>query len=237
MTRPQGIHHLALSTGDMKTQLTFFTEVLGMELVALFWMHGVKGAWHSFLKLNDQSFLSFVHMPAMVGLPQELGISHAPHAGGPSSGGTMQHLSLRVKDEAELLQMRDRIRGHGVPVFGHLEHGMCQSIYFSGPEGLNLEVACAGELEAEAWLDPEVVALCGISASELARMTSPPSFVPTESPVPQPAFDADKPHPSYPEHIYQKMLGMTDDEYTARFSEPTPPMVLYAQKQAAAAKH
>jgi len=233
MTRPQGVHHLALSTGNMKAQLAFFTEVLGMELVALFWMHGVKGAWHSFLKLNDQCFLSFVHMPAMSGLVREVGVTHPPHAGGASAGGTMHHLSLRVKDEAELMQMRDRIRAHGVPVFGHLEHGMCKSIYFSGPEGLNLEVACHGELEPGAWLDPEVIALCGISDDELARMTSPAPFVPSATPIQQPAFDADKPHPIYPEHIYEKMLRMPDVEYTARFSEPTSPRELRERQKAA----
>jgi catechol 2,3-dioxygenase-like lactoylglutathione lyase family enzyme len=31
MNQPNGIHHLALSTGDMKGQVEFFTEVLGMH--------------------------------------------------------------------------------------------------------------------------------------------------------------------------------------------------------------
>ena len=60
MTKPNGVHHLALSTGNMKEQLTFFTDVMGMELVALYWMHGIEGAWHGFLKLNDSSYLAFV---------------------------------------------------------------------------------------------------------------------------------------------------------------------------------
>ena len=30
-----GVHHLAISTADMKGQLTFFTDVLGAELKAL----------------------------------------------------------------------------------------------------------------------------------------------------------------------------------------------------------
>ena len=36
-----GVHHLAISTADMKSQLTFFTDVLGAELKALYWMHNV----------------------------------------------------------------------------------------------------------------------------------------------------------------------------------------------------
>ncbi|MBU6272284.1 MAG: VOC family protein, partial [Betaproteobacteria bacterium] len=33
--RPNGVHHLALCTADIKQQIDFFTDVLGMELVAL----------------------------------------------------------------------------------------------------------------------------------------------------------------------------------------------------------
>ena len=58
-----GIHHLAVATADIKRQIEFFTDVMGMELVALYWMHGVEGAWHGFLKLNDSSYLAFVQTP------------------------------------------------------------------------------------------------------------------------------------------------------------------------------
>ncbi len=40
--RVQGLHHLAISTADIKSQIDFFTDKLGMELVALYWMHGAK---------------------------------------------------------------------------------------------------------------------------------------------------------------------------------------------------
>ena len=36
-TQPNGVHHLALATGDIKQQIAFFTDVLGMELVAFYW--------------------------------------------------------------------------------------------------------------------------------------------------------------------------------------------------------
>jgi catechol 2,3-dioxygenase-like lactoylglutathione lyase family enzyme len=217
------MHHLALSTRDMKTQLTFFTEVLGMELVALFWMHGVEGAWHDFLRLNERSYLSFVHMPEMRNLDPVTGLTHAPHQGGASVGGSMQHLALRVDSPAEVLAMRDRLRSHGIQVFGQIEHGMCTSIYFAGPEGLNLEIACQEEFEPEAWIDPEVVALCGISREELARMRMPAPFVQPESPVPQPATNPDKPRLGYSEKAYARMVAMPDAELTRAASHARPP--------------
>ena len=42
MSGPNGVHHLAISTADVKQQLEFFTDVLGTELKALYWMHGVE---------------------------------------------------------------------------------------------------------------------------------------------------------------------------------------------------
>ncbi len=42
MNKVDGLHHLAITTADMKSQIAFFTEILGMELVALYWMHGVE---------------------------------------------------------------------------------------------------------------------------------------------------------------------------------------------------
>ena len=227
MTHPSGVHHIALSTANMKEQIAFFTQVLGMELVALYWMHGVEGAWHSFLKLNDKCSLSFVHLPDMVDLKPELGLTHAANAGTPSAGGTLQHLSLRVETEADLLHMRDRIRAHGVPVFGAIDHGMCKSIYFAGPEGLNLEIATPGieAIDPKSWIDPEVVEFAGIAPEELAEMTSPPAFERREQPVPQPAYDSTKPHLTYPHDVYQKMLNASDEKIAARSTFTDPPVL------------
>ncbi len=37
MTQPNGVHHLALMTADVKSQIAFFSDVLGMKLKALYW--------------------------------------------------------------------------------------------------------------------------------------------------------------------------------------------------------
>ncbi|MGB3738919.1 MAG: VOC family protein [Pontixanthobacter sp.] len=217
-----GIHHLAISTADMKAQIAFFTQVLGLELEALYWMHGVEGAWHGFLKLNDQCSVAFVQMDGTDAHERALGSSHAAHGGAPSSGGTMQHVSLRVSSSDELLAARDRIRQHGVPVFGPIEHGMCSSIYFAGPEGLNLEVAWSdGAIDPKQWIDPEVAALAGIDAEELATYRAPPAMADTDGPVPQPAYDPVKPHMAYPEKQYEKMLTLPDSHFASdEFASP-----------------
>src|SRR5271170_7911375 len=204
MTKPDGLHHLAITTADIKTQIAFFSDVLGTELVALYWMHGVKGAWHGFVKLNDHCSIAFVETPDIAKIPRTIGSTHAGNPGAPCAGGAMQHLALNVRDDDELIAMRDRIRSRGVAVFGPIDHGFCKSIYFAGPENLSLELSTSqSAIDARAWIDPEVVKLAGISEMELARYKSPARYEGAGGMVPQPAYDPNKPHMVYPEKRYQ----------------------------------
>lgn len=224
-TKPNGLHHLALSTGDMKSQIAFFTDVLGMELVALYWMHGVEGCWHGFLRLNETESVAFVNTPNNASIEPVMGVSHPGNPGESSAPGTMQHLSLNVDSMDELMEMRDRIRSRGVAVAGPIHHGFCSSIYFGGPENLALEIATSHEMEhplgGKTWIDPEVVALAGISDEELARYMHPKAYDGDRN-LPQPEASPDKPAmhfaPDAPD-----FTQMPDDVVTEMMSETTPP--------------
>lgn len=222
---PRGVHHLAISTADIKSQIEFFNDVLGLELVALYWMHGVEGAWHGFMRLDDSSSLAFVQMDAIGEIDAIPGVTHAGNGGGTSAGGTMQHVAFDVDDFDALLAMRDRIRSRGVNVLGPIRHGMCDSIYFAGPEGLTLELACSVEpIDGDHWIDPEVVGLAGISADELARYRSPAPFERPAEPLPNPPIDPDKPHMAYPPKVYQALMSMPDEQVIERLSVTEPPV-------------
>ena len=90
----EGLHHLAICTSDMKGQIEFFTDKMGMQLQALYWMHGVENTWHGFLRLNDESSLAFVSNPDIPNIPTQLGTTHAGNPGANSAAGTMQHLAF-----------------------------------------------------------------------------------------------------------------------------------------------
>jgi catechol 2,3-dioxygenase-like lactoylglutathione lyase family enzyme len=210
----EGLHHLAICTADMKAQIEFFTDKLGMELQALYWMHGVENTWHGFLRLNDESSIAFVCNPEIGKIPVTLGETHAGNPGANSARGTMQHLALKVKDHDELMAMRDRLRSKGVPVMGPIDHGMCFSIYFAGPENLSLELSYSEEpIDNEAWIDPEVVALAGISEEELARYKQPAGYQDQGGEVPQPEVTrAEGPHMSnYPPGVYEQIMAIPDE--------------------------
>ena len=231
MNKVEGFHHLAISTANMKEQIEFFTDKLGMELVALYWMHGVENTWHGFLRLNDESSIAFVSNPEIGKIEMRMGETHAGNPGANSAGGTMQHLALKVKNHDELLAMRDRLRSKGIPVLGPADHGMCVSMYFAGPENLSLELSYSNEpIDHRAWIDPEVVALAGISESELAAYTNPADYTDQGGAITQPGADAPGPHMTYPEEIYPLVIG-TPDEVIWSNSEKEPPVTIDAKAE------
>jgi len=226
MNKVEGLHHLAICTADIKTQIEFFTDKLGMELVALYWMHGVENTLHGFLRLNDESSIAFVANPDIARIPKRFGETHAGNPAANCAAGTMQHVALRVKNHDELLAMRDRLRAKGVPVLGPMDHGFCASIYFAGPENLSLELSYSeAPIDAHGWIDPEVVAIAGISAEELERYKHPAPFTDSQGSVPQPDLaTAPGPHlTNYPPGRYEAMLS-TPDEVVWNIVDNQPPV-------------
>lgn len=219
---PNGVNHLALSTRDMKGQLEFWCDVLGLPLKALYWMHGVEGTYHGFVELADDSYVAFVQHPDNA-KDIELGVTHAGGPGEPVTAGTMQHVAFNVDTFEDLMALRDRIRDRGVQVFGPIDHGFIQSIYFAGPEGLALEVACGSAIPVEQWVDPEVQDLCGISGAELERLKYPAEYTRPAESVPQPSSDTGMPR-LMPEDHYDMVMGLPDQVVWDRMSETTPPV-------------
>ena len=224
-TQANGVHHIALSTADMKGQVEFFSDVLGMPLVAIFPMHGVPGGTHCFLEASAHCLVSFVQLPAIADIEIEYGKTHAGSGALPSAPGTLQHLALNVDDLEELLTLRDRIRSRGINVLGPVDHGMCQSIYFAGPEGLTLEIASSQDpIDPREWIDPEAADSVGIDSETLARYASPEAFARPAEPISQPPYDPAMPHMRYPQAVYDRLLQMTDEQVAAAVSFSEPPV-------------
>ncbi len=225
MIKANGLHHLAISTADIKAQIEYFSDVLGMELVALYWMHGVEGAFHGFMSLNGTASVAFVQTPENAHIAPQIGVSHSGSPATPSAPGTMQHVAFNVDDDTQLLAMRDRIRARGIQVLGPIDHGFCKSIYFAGLENLSLELSTSrAPIDARAWIDPEVVNLCKISAEELARYKKPASFADRAGAIPQPPVDPTKPQQVAMPKNFSDLLSLPDDQVLAIASITDPPV-------------
>ena len=222
--QPNGIHHIAIMSADMKAQLTFFTQVLGFPLVGLFDMHGVPGAKHAFLKMDEASYFSIVEMEGIADIPATVGITHAGTGAGKCAAGVTQHIAFRAPDQAGLLALRNRIRSHGIAAIGPIGHGFCQSIYFAGPEGLTLEVSAQmTSVDPARWVDPKVLHSCAITEEEAEAMLNPMPC--TVSGVAQPAYDAAVPNMAYPPELLKHIIATPDETITAQGSYNEPPVL------------
>jgi catechol-2,3-dioxygenase len=84
---------------------------------------------HIFFRMDDGSYVAFFELPESPAMGRD---GNTP--------AWVQHLALRVADEAALMRNKQRIESHGVEVLGPVDHGICKSIYFFDPNGHRLEL-------------------------------------------------------------------------------------------------
>ena len=140
----RGVHHLALTTEDMKTTTDFYVRVVGMPLVHAMKVPAGLGSGpgnrgnppyerirHYFFDMGNDSLLAFFEIPA----------GAEPAAKRDAIGG-MQHCAFAVTPR-NLIKLRRRLKANGVPYSGPIDilPGL-KSIYFYDPNGIRLE-ACS----------------------------------------------------------------------------------------------
>ena len=141
--RTRGVHHLALTTEDMRMTMDFYVGVLGMPLIhAMKVPPGLgKGSGnrgnppfenlrHYFFDMGGDGLLAFFEIPR----------GARPAADRDAIGG-MQHVAFTTTS-AEFDALRERLREAGVETRGPIETlpGVF-SLYFFDPNGIRLE-AC-----------------------------------------------------------------------------------------------
>jgi catechol 2,3-dioxygenase-like lactoylglutathione lyase family enzyme len=132
----KSLHHVAYRCRDAKETVDFYTRVLGLEYAMALAEDRVPSTgephpyMHVFFRMDDGSYVAFFELPDSPGMGRD-----------PNTPAWVQHLALRVPDEATLLGCKARIESHGVEVLGPVDHGMCKSIYFFDPNGHRLELA------------------------------------------------------------------------------------------------
>jgi catechol 2,3-dioxygenase-like lactoylglutathione lyase family enzyme len=135
MVQYQGIHHLALATNDMDKTVRFYRDILGMPLVATSGNRPGRSYRHYFFQLGPQQTIAFFEWPGML---EEF---HKP-AGLPARGQVQfDHVAFGVASVAELEKLRQELQHKGLEVTEIIDHGFCQSIYFTDPNGIALEAS------------------------------------------------------------------------------------------------
>lgn len=140
----RGVHHLALTTEDMKMTTEFYVKVLGMPLVHAMRVPAGLGTGpnnrgnppyeeirHYFFDMGNDSLLAFFEIPK----------GAEPQTNRNAIGG-MQHVALTVTPE-RFDDIERRLNENGVPHSGRIPQlpGLL-GIYFYDPNGIRLEFAC-----------------------------------------------------------------------------------------------
>ncbi|RWR05655.1 SMU1112c/YaeR family gloxylase I-like metalloprotein [Paenirhodobacter populi] len=121
-----GFHHVALICGDYAVSKAFYTEILGMRIIAETWREE-RRSWKLDLALPDGSQIELFSFPDAPPRPTR------PEARG------LRHLAFRVRDIEDTIAA---LAAHGVP---------CEPVrtdeitgqrftFFADPDGLPLEL-------------------------------------------------------------------------------------------------
>ena len=151
----EGVNHLALVTKDMNETVKFYTEVLGMDLLATIvapkivntdynWGNA-ENARHYFFDMGNGSLLAFFEFP------------HVPD--NYARQGQMHHLSFTLDSLDSLHEMQARLREHDVTVTDEVDHSFVKSIYFKDNNGIQLEFSAwvRALTEEDYYRDPNLV--------------------------------------------------------------------------------
>ena len=165
----QGVHHITLVGADRQTSIDFWEGVLGMPFV--FEQPNLDNAAESHLYFDpgDGRLITSSRRGAH-GRPE-------PHADRPR---LRHHLAFALS-EATFAQAVERLDERGIRTAACKDRGFMDSIYFSDPLGLLIELASyrfeppAGHTHADVLLEAHR------SASSAATTTSPRSTWPTPS--------------------------------------------------------
>ncbi len=130
MIRFNGIHHLAMVTGDMDRTVRFWRDLLGMRLVVRL---GKPGYRHYFFEVSEKDMLLFFEWPGVEPVSEK---DHGYPVPGPV---VFDHVSFGVEALEDLWDLRDRLAAADFWVSEVTDHGHMHSLYSFDPNGIPIE--------------------------------------------------------------------------------------------------
>lgn len=130
------IHHVAYRCKDAKETVTFYKEVMDMDLVLAIAEDQVPSTkapdpyMHIFIDAGMGNILAFFEIP-----------NSPPMGRDENTPDWVQHIAFEVADMAALMAAKEQVEAAGLDVLGPTDHGIFKSIYFFDPNGHRLELA------------------------------------------------------------------------------------------------
>ncbi|MBD3894530.1 VOC family protein [Halomonas sp. ML-15] len=136
-----GYSHVGVSTHDMEGTIYFYTNILEFKRVLdeLTRINEGGALRQVYFDVGGAQYIVFMEPKDIEGIASnyDAGINGA--LGLP---GGMYHFSFRVNDIGELESWREKLEAHSVDVSSIIDLGHASSIFFSDPNGIQLELSC-----------------------------------------------------------------------------------------------
>jgi catechol 2,3-dioxygenase-like lactoylglutathione lyase family enzyme len=148
-----GFNHIDLATKDMAATRAFYEGILGFPVVRsdIIEFEGQGQAQHVFFDCGDGQMIAFATSDRM---PKDLDTSINKGLG---LQGAVYHFAFEAKSLENLKALKASLEAKGVAVRGVEDHeGWCRSIYFTDPNGLQLEYCCLSRKLTEDDAKPQV---------------------------------------------------------------------------------
>lgn len=119
------IGHVHLKVSDLDRALTFYRDLLGLELTTMYGENAAflsAGGYHHHIGLNTW---------------HSKGGSPAPKN---STG--LHHAAILYPTRKDLAEIYKRLRDKNYPITGTSDHGVSEAIYLNDPDGNGLELYC-----------------------------------------------------------------------------------------------
>ncbi len=130
MATYSGINHLAMVTGNMDETIRFWRDFLGMRLVAGLGGNRFK---HYFFEINETDMIAFFEWPDVEKIAEK---DHGAPVKGPFA---FDHVSIGVKSDEDLWELKARFEAAGRWVSEVIDHGFIHSIYAFDPNHIPIE--------------------------------------------------------------------------------------------------
>lgn len=119
----KGFHSVTLTLNDIKATAEILTDLFGYKQVD----KDSNLYRYQTDSVNNAAIVDLLEMPEA-----QRGIN---------AGGTNHHVAFRVKDEADLMKMREKISAKGLQITGKIDRDYFFSLYFREPGGVLFEIA------------------------------------------------------------------------------------------------
>ncbi len=224
----KGIHHLTAISSDAQRTVDFYTRSLGLRLIKQTVNFDDPSSYHLYFadEENGPGVLTFFEWR---GAPR----------GRYGIGGT-HHLAFETRNRDTLLQWKRWLTDSGIPVTGPYNRVYFESIYFTDPDGLILEIATRGPgwtldeapdaLGAEVKMPPLETMVNHRDEAAIAAETWPEPI-----PVPTPDMRLRRMHhitaigsdAAETERFFTGVLGMRIVKRTVNFDNPESPHLYF----------